>query len=131
MDKKAEIKRLTSIYEACTKVQLADEISLLDGALGAAQIRKNLNPSELNFVLIKEKKEQLEKARSLYGKIKINKGFEQAIAELARTQGMESTAIADLENLEKSGKSVRLLEISIDTASKVMKQKQTPKGRNQ
>jgi len=131
MKKTEEAKRLTKIYEACTKVELAEEISALSSAFGAAQIRNNLSPSELNFVIIGEKKAQLGRIREAYGKIKTDEGIEQAAIELVRNQGAEDTAISDLESLERSGKSARLLEISIDTASKVMKQKQQPKGRSQ
>jgi len=131
MKKTEEVARLTEIFENYTKAQLSEAISTLDGDLGAARIRNNLSNSELNFVLIGEKKEQLKKIRSAYGSIEIGGGIELAIAELARTQGMESAAIADLENLEKTGRSERILEISIDTANKIMKQKQALKGRNQ
>ncbi len=129
--KNNETLSLEKAFSDMTKVQLEAEISEMSGALGEAQVRNNLNSEELNKVFVQEKTEQIQKIQSMYGGIKIGEGFEQAVAKLARFQGMESVALADLESLQKAIKSIKELRISIDIAKKIMKQKQQSKGRRQ
>ncbi len=131
MKKDDQILALEKIYGDMTRAQLQAELLAMSGSLGEAQVRNNLSSEELNKVLVQEKDGQIRRVQAMYGDIKISEGFEQAVAKLARLQGMESVALADLKDLQKALRSVKELRISIDTAKKIMKQKQQPRGRHQ
>jgi hypothetical protein len=124
-----EKKNVEFYYEGLTKKDLKEELAQLDGQLGQAQIRANMDSVELNALLIREKKAQIQKAMELYGQINVTEGIEQAFIQLTKIQGMEAASRADLINLEMASKTVKETQIRIDIANKVMKQKSNSGGR--
>jgi len=124
-----EKKNVEFYYEGLTRKDLKEELAQLDGQLGQAQIRANMDSVELNALLVKEKKAQIQKTMELYGQINVTEGIEQAFIQLTKIQGMEAASRADLINLEMASKTVKETQIRIDIANKVMKQKNNSGGR--